>query len=231
MEKIALLASKRPQQQERRAHPGAAHDDWRVSLPILAGNDVVLREVRSDDAPSLASLLTTPEITRFISRPPATVEGFERFIAASQEMRALGEGACFAVTLCDYDTAIGIFQVRQVSPASESARQIGGAMDAAEWGFAIGSPFWGSGVFEQSARLVMAFAFEHLHVHRLEARAAVQNGRGGRALRKVGAVAEGVLRRALLCGDEYLDQVLYTIVEHDWRSRDPKASSPTTPVH
>src|SRR5689334_7659397 len=91
--------------------------DWRFRLPVLSAGDVVLREVRASDAEVLVSLLTTPEITRFISTPPQTAEGFEMFIAASQRMRAAGQGACFAVTLRDYDVAVGIFQVRQVNPS------------------------------------------------------------------------------------------------------------------
>ncbi|MGE3959551.1 MAG: GNAT family N-acetyltransferase [Vicinamibacterales bacterium] len=203
-------------------------DDWRFSLPVLAAGDVVLREVRSTDAPALQSLLTTPEITRYISQPPTTVEGFERFIAASQRLRASGEGACFAITLKGYDTAIGIFQVRQVVPCEDEARQIGGAMDTAEWGFALGSPFWGAGIFEQGATLVMQFAFEHVRVNRLEARCAAKNGRGNRALRKVGAVAEGILRKAFTVGDEQLDQVLYAIVAQDWRERRGTAGAATS---
>lgn len=230
MEKIAVLAPSIGAQDEPCGR-GASTEDWRTRLPVLAGADIVLREVQVSDAASLASLLTSPEITRFISRPPATVEGFERFILSSQRMREAGEGACFAVTLRGYDTAIGLFQVRKVSPVPEGARQIGGAMDTAEWGFAIGSSFWGSGVFEQGARLVLAFAFEQLRVHRLEARAAARNGRGGRALRKVGAVAEGVLRGAMLCGDEYLDQVLYSILVHDWQRRDQPGALPPVAIH
>ena len=65
----------------------------------------------------------------------------------------------------------------------------GGAMDAAEWGFAIGAPFWGTGIFERCAALVMEFAFEQVRVHRLEARCAVRNGRGGKALMNLAAVA------------------------------------------
>ena len=87
----------------------------------------------------------------------------------------------------------------------------------AEWGFAIGSPFWGTGVFQEGAELVLEFAFETLGVHRLEARAAVRNGRGNGALRKMGAVQEGLLRKSFLRNGEYLDQVLYAIVEDDWR--------------
>ncbi|HUR34913.1 MAG TPA: GNAT family protein [Vicinamibacterales bacterium] len=199
--------------------------DWRFRLPVLSSGELVLREVRASDAHSLVALLTTPEITRFISPPPQTVDGFERFIAASQRMRAMGEGACFAVTLRDYDTAIGLFQVRQVNPSEDEARQLAGAMDTAEWGFALGSPFWGAGIFEQGAALVIEFAFTQLRVRRLEARCAVKNGRGGRALLKVGAAPEGVLRKAFVCGDEHLDQMLYAIIEHDWRACRDRARS------
>jgi ribosomal-protein-alanine N-acetyltransferase len=169
---------------------------------------VILRELRASDAPSLFALLTTEEVARFISPPPTTVEGFEKFIAWTIRQRAAGTYACFAVTLKGYDTAIGIFQMRETEPG----------FGTAEWGFAIGSPFWGTGVFQEGADLVLEFAFETLGVHRLEARSAVRNGRGNGALRKVGAVQEGLLRKSFLRNGEYLDQVLYGIVEDDWRS-------------
>jgi RimJ/RimL family protein N-acetyltransferase len=182
--------------------------DWQSGLPVLCGSQVILRELRASDAPSLFALLTTEEVARFISPPPTTVEGFEKFIAWTIRQRTAGTYACFAVTLKGYDTAIGIFQMRETEPG----------FGTAEWGFAIGSPFWGTGVFQEGADLVLEFAFETLGVHRLEARSAVRNGRGNGALRKVGAVQEGLLRKSFLRNGEYLDQVLYGIVEDDWRS-------------
>ncbi len=183
--------------------------DWRNGLPVLTGKRVVLRELRLSDAPSLMAMLTSDEVTRFISPPPTTIDGFERFIAWTHRMRAAGTYVCFAVTLAGYDTAIGIFQIRELEPG----------FGTAEWGFAIGSPFWGSGVFRDGAELVLGFVFEQLGVHRLEARAAVQNGRGNGALQKLGAVQEGLLRRSFLRNGRYLDQALWAIVEDDWRVR------------
>jgi RimJ/RimL family protein N-acetyltransferase len=182
--------------------------DWRQQLPILTGKQVTLRELRMSDAASLFAMLTTAEVARFLSPPPTTVEGFERFIGWANRQRAAGCFACFAVTIHGFDTAIGIFQVREFEPGFITA----------EWGFALGSPFWGTGVFQEAADLVLEFAFETVGVHRLEARAVVQNGRGNGALRKVGAVQEGVLRRSFLSNGEYLDQMLYGIVEDDWRA-------------
>ena len=180
--------------------------DWKSGLPVLANGSVVLRDLRASDAPSLFALLTTEEVSRFISPPPTTVEGFERFIAWTHREREAGKYACFAVTLKGYDTAIGIFQVRDLNSG----------FDTAEWGFAIGSEFWGTGVFETGARLVLEFTFSTLRVRRLEARAAVQNGRGHGALLKMGAVQEGVLRQSFEKKGRYLDQVLFAILAKDW---------------
>jgi RimJ/RimL family protein N-acetyltransferase len=164
-----------------------------------------LRELRASDAPSLFAMLTTEKVSRFISPPPTTVEGFERFISWTIRQRAAGTYACFAVTLQGFDTAIGIFQVRETEPG----------FGTAEWGFAIGSPFWAGRV--QGRRSSLEFAFDTLGVHRLEARAAMLNGRGNGALLKMGAVQEGVLRKSFQKDGRFLDQVLYAIIEDDWR--------------
>jgi len=182
--------------------------DWRSGLPALAGQMVTLRDLRASDAASLFALLTTEEVSRFISPPPTTVEGFEKFIAWAHRQRQAGQYMCFAVTLKGFDTAIGIFQVRDLHSGLETA----------EWGFAIGSAFWGTGVFEDAAKLVLEFAFDTVGVRRLEARAAVQNGRGNGALLKLGAVREAVLRQSFLKNGQRLDQVLFTILESDWRA-------------
>jgi RimJ/RimL family protein N-acetyltransferase len=180
--------------------------DWRHGLPVLTGRRVTLRELRTSDAASLFAMLTTEEVSRFISPPPTTVDGFERFIAWAIRMREHGTYACFAVTLDGTDTAIGIFQLRELEPGFSTA----------EWGFAIGSEYWGCGHFIDGAELMVQFAFETVGVHRLEARASVKNGRGNGALRKIGAVQEGVLRRSFLRNGEYHDQVLWSILDEDW---------------
>jgi len=64
--------------------------------------------------------------------------------------------------------------------------------------------------------MTLDFAFECAAIHRLEARAAVENARGNGVLRKLGAVQEGRLRRSLLKDGRYLDQFMWSIVENDW---------------
>jgi len=203
------------------ASEAVVSSDWRQGLPTLRGGQVVLRELRASDAASLFALLTTEEVARFISPPPSTVEGFARFIAWTVRQRAAGTYACFAVTLTGFDTAIGIFQIRETEPG----------FGTAEWGFAVGSAFWGTGVFQDGAELVLDFAFETLGVHRLEARAAVLNGRGNGALQKIGAVQECLLRKSFVRNGQSLDQVLYAILDSDWRESRTTMTTPAVLVH
>ena len=106
------------------------------------------------------------------------------------------------------DTAVGIFQVRQLDAA----------FDTAEWGFVLGSAYWGTGLFADGAKLVVDFAIDTIGVHRLEARAAIANGRGNGALAKVGAVREAVLRQSFERHGQRLDQHLWSILADDWRA-------------
>ena len=185
----------------------ATTSDWRACLPVLEGSKVTLRDLEVSDAPSLLAMLTTEEVSRFISPPPTTVEGFERFITWALAERAAGRYACFAVVPQGMTTAIGLFQLRQLEPGFATA----------EWGFALGSNFWGTGMFIDGAHMVVNFAIETLGVKRLEARAAVANGRGNGALRKLGAVQEGVLRRSFFRNGRHLDQMLWSILSEEWR--------------
>jgi RimJ/RimL family protein N-acetyltransferase len=181
--------------------------DWTVRIPELANNIVTLREVRRSDAPALFSMLTTPEVRRYMSAPPPDVAGFERFIEWAQNERRAGRYICFAVVPKGYDVAIGIFQVRQVDRRFE----------AGEWGAAIGSQFWGTGIFAAAADLLFDFLFDQVGLQRLEARALVQNGRANGAARKMGSVPEGVARKALRCGGRYQDQLMWSLLAEDWR--------------
>jgi ribosomal-protein-alanine N-acetyltransferase len=201
--------------------PQAPVTDWRVSLPAFVGRRVHLRELRPTDAPALLAAVSPEEVSRFITPQPGSVHAVERFITWARAERAAGRAACFAVTLPGSDEAIGMFQVRALEAGFATA----------EWGFVIGSAHWGRGLFIDAATLVVDFAFDVIGVRRLEARAAAANGRGNGALRKIGAVQEGVLRRAFVRDGRLLDQVLWSILCDEWREAKALWASARVAVH
>jgi len=175
---------------------------------VLVGKGFTLRELRLSDAPTLMTSLTPEQVARFISLPPATLLGFEEFIEWTHRRSAAGQHVCFAVVPDGLETAVGLFQIRALTAGFATA----------EWGFALATNYWGTGLFVDAATLVVSYAFDHLGTHRLEARSVVCNGRGNGALRKIGAVLEAVLYRSFIRGGQYLDQVLWAIRRDDWRA-------------
>jgi RimJ/RimL family protein N-acetyltransferase len=116
--------------------------------------------------------------------------------------------------------AIGVFQVQRLDPIFRTAN----------WGFALGSPYWGTGLFTEAAHLLLRFAFDTVGVRRLEARTALANGRGNGALRKVGAVREAHLRQSFLLGGGYSDDFLWAIIDEDWRRSAAREASTVEPA-
>ena len=169
--------------------------DWRAGLPLLASSGVILRELRVSDAPALFAMISSEEVSRFISPPPTSVEGFEKFISWTHRQRAAGKYVCFAVIAPGTDTAVGLFQVRALEPGFATA----------EWGFArVGH--WEPACFSRArgSCSISPSASSARTVWR------ARGGRTGRQRRAAQARRrkEGILRRSFLRHGEYLTRPL-----------------------
>lgn len=180
--------------------------DWRQTLPALSARGLVLREPVDEDISALVELLSIADATGFGLGDTVSDASVREFVARTRRDRAAGFAFSYVVTMGSAQAVVGLIQVRQLDPAFE----------AAEWEATLTPFVRGTGVFVEATRLVGAFAFNGVGVHRLESRVLLQNGRANGALRKIGAVQEGVLRRSVRRHGEYLDQVLWAVVKDDW---------------
>lgn len=181
-------------------------NDWRRELPMLTTRLVVLREATPEDHDSLVDLLSIADASRFGIDDPALDEGVQALLERTAQERANGVSFTYVVTLATTRAIVGLAQVRRLDPTFE----------AAEWEMTLAPSVRGTGVFVDAARLLGSFAFDSVGAYRLESRVVVQNGRANGALRKLGAVQEGVLRRSLHRGTEYFDQALWSVLKEDW---------------
>jgi RimJ/RimL family protein N-acetyltransferase len=179
---------------------------WRNGLPSLNGRVVSLREPVPQDLGPLADLLSIGDATRFGLDEPVSEVSVQELIERFGRERASGIAFTYVITIAAARTVVGLVQVRQLDPSFE----------AAEWECTIAPASRGTGIFLEAARLVGSFAFGVVGTHRLEARVVLQHGRANGALRKLGAVQEGVLRRSVRRADEYFDQMLWSLLKDDW---------------
>ena len=175
---------------------------WRAGLPILANDRVLLRELRISDAASLYRVTRCPEVARYSWPAPPAVEAFERFIEWTWAERAAGKYIGFGIVPPGATDALGLFELRQMQPG----------FFRGELGFFTDPAVWSTGLFSEAARLMLDFSFRVVGVHRIEARATVDNLRSNMALRRLGARKEGTLRAAFISEGKYVDQHLWAIV-------------------
>lgn len=111
-----------------------------------------------------------------------------------------------------------------------------GVVQAGSLGYWIGAPFAGAGLMTQGVRAVLAFAFNKLALHRVEAACLPHNKASRAVLGKCGFQPEGLARRYLCIAGSWQDHVLFGLLEDEWRAaawseqRREAARSPATPV-
>ncbi len=178
---------------------------WRTEFPRLSTGRVTLREPAAQDLRALVDLLAVADASRFGLDEVSTLAVLTWIERAVKERRA-GVSFAFVITHDASSTPVGLVQVRRLDAAFESAECEGTLLPSVR----------GSGVFLDAARLLESFVFGTVGAHRLEVRAPVHSGRASGALRKLGAVEEGILRRSARLGSDYVDQMLWSLLKEDW---------------
>lgn len=178
---------------------------------MLEGPRVILREFVPDDVAAVAVYSVDEEVGRYQdwqSLTPAAARAFidRAIVAAQQTPRA------------NFDFAI----IERTSQALVGDASIGIDSDRdkrAEVGFTLRRDRWGHGLATETARLLLAFGFGRLGLHRIAATAHPDNTASVRVLEKVGMTFEGRLRDHLRTRGEWRDSLVWSILEPQWRAQ------------
>ena len=87
---------------------------------------------------------------------------------------------------------------------------------AGEVGYWISSADTGDGIATEAATSVLAVGFEEMALHRVTLRIAVGNLPSERVAEKLGFVHEGLLRKEVMVGGEWLDHTLWAMLEEEY---------------
>ena len=91
----------------------------------------------------------------------------------------------------------------------------------ARYAIGIFSPrYWNNGYGTETTRLVLRYAFEQMHLHRVDLHVLEINRRAIACYRKCGFVIEGLEREGALVGDQWHSEVLMSVLEqeHQWKT-------------
>ena len=137
-----------------------------------------------------------------------TKVSFRRRIRRYQREIRNGTGYPFFVFSPDGDTLLGGLTLAQVQR---------GVTQSAVLGYWMGAHYAGKGLMTAAVRAVVAYAFDTLHLNRIEAACLPHNVASTRLLEKVGFQREGYARKYLCIDGRWQDHVLYGLIRDDPR--------------
>ena len=177
---------------------------------ILVGERVRLRGVRDDDLPTLAKWEMDPGRTATLSSrvvPPSEASAKELIAKSSaNEKDDLG----FAIeTLDDPPLLVGFVGLWGARPKDRWA----------ELGIALGREHIGRGYGSDATRVMVDYGFREMGLHRIQLSVVSFNLAGIRAYEKAGFVEEGRHRESVLHDGRWYDDVLMSILDHEWAAR------------
>ena len=182
-----------------------------ADFPSLTTPRLTLRPFTSDDAADVERLAGAWEIadTTLNIPHPYPEGGGEKWIKTHAGTWARGAGLTLAITLRATPTrligAIGL----DIAP--EHAR--------GELGYWIAAAEWGHGYATEASRAVVAFGFDALALHRIQARHFTRNESSGRVMQKLGMRLEGVNREVYLRWGRFEDVAVYSVLAQEWTAQ------------
>ncbi len=86
----------------------------------------------------------------------------------------------------------------------------------AEFGIIIYHPYWRRTIATECHLICLSYAFENLHLHRVEFRTIPENARMRSFFQRNGIALEHVRKEAIFSEPSYLDEVVYFVLESGW---------------
>lgn len=172
---------------------------------ILENENLILRPLLKDDFELLLDLTKDVDLWYYFTHDLSSSEEFENWAKPAFDDQRLQ----FVVWDKKLDTAVGSTGFGNYS---ERDRRI-------EIGWTwLGTQYHGSGVNQIMKKLMLKYCFEILFLQRVEFKTDVLNIPARKALLKLGAVEEGVLRsHTLLTTGRRRDTIYYSVLAEDWK--------------
>ncbi len=177
----------------------------------LEGTHARLEPLEQRHAPDLFAVGQDEAIWRYMPRPAfRTLEDAREMIAAAQEQAATGTQLPFAIIARTTGQAVGSTRYLDIRPKDRGI-EIG-------WTW-LGVAFQRTPINTECKYLLFQHAFEMLGAVRVQLKTDLRNEQSQRAVERLGAVREGVLRKHMILWNGFIrDTVYYSVVATEWPS-------------
>lgn len=177
------------------------------TFPVLRTERCRLVEPTTEHAPLLLGIFGDEETMRFMQSPPLEdLEACGRKLEAWGRDLEAGKGLRWIVL--HEQVPMGVFALHYLSSHHKRA----------ELGCYLHRSVWGRGFSLELTREVLRYAFEELHLHRVELRCDPRNAASMAVARKLGMTFEGILRDFVFVeGRGFVDEAVHALLASEYR--------------
>lgn len=175
----------------------------------LTTDRLILRDFTADDWPAVWAYQRDPRYLRLYPWTERTPEAVQAFVQMFIDQQAAQPRTKYQLALVfkDGGELIGNCGIRRTSAAAHEA----------DIGYEFSPEHWGHGYATEAAKAMLAFGFNTLGLHRVWAECVADNIGSIRVLEKIGMQQEGCLRHKEYYKGRWWDQLLFAILEDEWR--------------
>lgn len=173
---------------------------------MILGHKTRLRAIERTDIPLFVRWFNDPEVRQYLSLyQPMSAAQEERWFERQLESQ---NNQVYAIETAE-GTHIGNIGLHDINWKERSA----------ELGIVIGEKaYWGAGYGSDAIKALLHFAFGEMNLHRVQLRVFDFNPRAIRCYEKCGFKQEGCMRESLYHEGRYRDQLLMSILQHEFQS-------------
>lgn len=176
---------------------------------ITVENDIVkLRPVQMSDIEAIANAANDERIWEHMSVTLLTQEAVENYIENAIKEREKGISYMFAVIEKKTDNIVGCTSFLDIS-FPHKRLEIG-----ATW---YNPTVWRSAINTNCKFLLFQYCFEVLNLNRIQIKTGHENYRSQKAIERIGAIKEGVLRNHMIRKEGTIRHtIMYSVIVEDW---------------
>jgi RimJ/RimL family protein N-acetyltransferase len=172
------------------------------------GQHVRLEPLTQEHAAALAAISADESIWTYYPSSLLTLGDVQRWIDIALAQQAAGTSLPFAILDRASGQALGSTRYMNIAP-SDLGLEIGST-----W---LTPSVWRTAVNSECKFLLLRHAFEALGCIRVQIKTDRRNERSRRAIERLGAQFEGILRQHMIVRDgAYRDTAMYSIIDSEW---------------
>ena len=179
-----------------------------MEFTTLHNEQVILKPMEKNDIEGIFEVATYPEIWPYLSITIESLNDTQKYVANALANKKSGVEFPFVIMDSKTKTIIGSTKFMDIDEKHSRL----------EIGFTWLTPaYWRTAVNTNCKYLLLQYCFEDLKLNRVQIKTDHENTRSQKAIERIGAHKEGVLRNHMIRKDGTIrNTVMYSVTNEDW---------------